>query len=660
MEIGNIVEYIDRQKIFCAVILEVKNHRLRLLTENNREVNLSANRLSHTSGDRIDIAQSRDKLVEILKSVSQRRLELIRHIDIKELWEVLSTEQEWIDLDTMTAICFPREATQDHESAVVRAFFENRIYFKFNSDRFFPNSKAQVQKIVAEIRESARIENLIEKAGRWLRAVMNGGDQTRYETPKDCIPLLKSLFLYGKESHDYKIGKAVLAKAGLQNTEALFDILVRIGEWHPDQNLELIRFQIPVEFAPTVAKRAQDLLSAPPIIEAGKRRDFTDLPLMTVDGQATLDYDDALSIEEFEGRLRLGIHIADVGHFIHKDDPIDQEAFARGSSIYMPDQKIPMLPACLAEYLCSLKAGEVRPAISTLVDLAPDGEIIDYEITASWVRVKDQFSYYDVNLMAEDNPAVAKLYEIGRRFRQKRLDDGAVQITLPDVNTWIDGDGEPAVSRINRESPGRLLVAELMIMANWLMAKFLSAHQMPAIFRSQPEPRDRLYKQNEGNLFQNWMQRKLLSRFVLAPAAEHHTGLGLNAYTTATSPIRKYFDLLTQRQIRALLGFEAPYSADEIAEKIQHLQQPMAHVARLQQGRHRYWLLKYLEKRVGQREEAMVLYKRRKSYLILIPEYMVECELPLSDSISLKPEDLIQIVIQRVDARKDVLTVFMG
>jgi exoribonuclease-2 len=141
---------------------------------------------------------------------------------------------------------------------------------------------------------------------------------------------------------------------------------------------------------------------------------------------------------------------------------------------------------------------------------------------------------------------------------------------------------------------------------------------------------------------------------------EHHSGLGLEAYVTATSPIRKYYDFATQRQIRAILGLEEPYSSEEIQRIIQLLEQPMSCVMKVQNSRHRYWLLKYLETRIGQKEEAIVLFKRKNSYQALMKEYMIECELPVSSGIDLKPEDLIQVRLQHVNARKDVLSVYMG
>ena len=382
--------------------------------------------------------------------------------------------------------------------------------------------------------------------------------------------------------------------------------------------------------------------------------------MITIDGQATLDFDDALSIQKEDDHYVVGIHIADVGHFVKKGDPVDREANTRASSIYLPDLKIPMIPPCLAEDLCSLKAGTKRPAISIMAQLTPSSEITDYEIVPSIIEVKEQLTYYDVNLVADENEEIRILHDVAKKFQEKRLGQRAVQITLPEINVWIDDNGNPSLARTNRESPGRLLVAELMIMANWLMAKFLSDQGVAAIYRSQMEPRDRLYRNNEGTLFQNWKQRKLLSRFVLTPEPEPHSGLGLDAYVTASSPIRKYFDLVTQRQLRAIFGLETPYSKDDIIHIIQILEQPMSTVFRMQYQRHRYWLLKYLEDKIGEKEDAIVIAKRKNNYVVLLTNYMIECTLSVSIGTKLKPEDVVQVTIQHVDARKDVFTVFFG
>jgi len=596
-----------------------------------------------------------------LKATAARRNALISHIDIKELWEVLNTEQEWIDLKTMTEFCFPDTSNCDHESSVQRAFFQNKRYFKFNYNRFFPNTQESVEKKVAQEKKVARRNRMAQEGGDWLAGIINDNLPSIPDDKMEIVNLLKSFYLFEKENEHYDLGKAILARAGIDPDEGIFKILAKLGVFDENENTDLHRYNISPDFPEKVMDFATERIrSAQGTTDAGQRKDLTMLSSMTIDGQSTLDFDDAISIEDHGDHYRLGVHIVDVGHFVKKGDLIDREAIARGSSIYMPDQKIPMLPTSLAEDLCSLKAGQLRPAISILVNLTRFSEIIDYEIVPSMIKVEHQLTYYDVNTIGDDDQRIIILRDIAEKFRQKRMAGGAVQITLPDINVWVGNNGEITVSRINRESPARMLVSEIMIMANWLMAKFLAKHNIPAIYRSQKGPRERLYKGAKGTLFQNCMQRKMLSRFVLGTEPENHSGLGLNAYVTATSPIRKYFDLATQRQIRGVLGLEAPSTSEEIDGMIQVLELPMSHVMKLQHNRHRYWLLKYLEKRIGQKEEAVVLYKKRDNYQILITEYMIEKDLSASSGIDLHPEDLIQVTIQHVNARKNVLSIFMG
>jgi exoribonuclease-2 len=661
MEIGQVVEYIDNQKIHCAVVLEVKNSRLRLLTEHNREVKLSEKRLSYQGGKRLDMALGRDSMVAALKGIGSRRKSLMSLIDIKELWEVLNTEQEWIDLPTMTVFCFSGQPSGDHESAVIRAFFENRIYFKFDRDSFFPNSQDKVERQLAQVKKEAENRRLIENGSQWLIKLAAGEHPETNNTNPKLTEILKNYYLFGKDSQESALASAILKKAKVDTDKHLFDLLVKAGVWHTDDNVDLERYGVTAEFSPAVIESARQIASAaPPLQDDRRRRDLTDLPLLTIDGQTTLEYDDAISIEKKKDHYLLGIHITDVAHHIKKNSILDQEALRRGSSIYTPDQKFSMLPASMAEDLCSLKEGQLRPAISILAKFGNAMELTAIDVVPSKVIVKRQLTYYDANLLVQEDKEIQALYYIAQKFRQDRLAQGAIHISLPEINTWLDDTGAPTISKINRESPSRLLVSEMMIMANWMMARFLATHQIPAIFRSQPEPKGRLYSGDGGNLFQNWMQRKLLSRFVLGFKPEKHTGLGLDVYTTATSPIRKYSDLLTQRQIRAALGLETPYSQTDIEQAIAQLVEPMGIVSRIQMRRNRFWIFKYLEDKIGTRQEAIVLNKRRNGYQVLLPEFMLECSMPIPTGLELKPEDVIRVTIQNVNARTDTLTVYYG
>ncbi|MBS3757860.1 MAG: RNB domain-containing ribonuclease [Desulfobacterales bacterium] len=662
MEPGTIVEYIEQHRIYCAVVLNGQEERVRLLNENGREVNQKISRLSHTSSTRVNVNRGRDRLVELLKETAARRQSIRDSINVRELWEVLSPLNEWVDLETMTGLCFPENSNGDHEAALIRACFENRIYFKFNYQWFFPHSAEEVEKNIEKERDKARRRELIESGGVWLKQLVAGEAPTPPASFQHIVKALKSYYLFGKESLYYSLAKAMLSRAGVENPDKIFDALVRLGVWTLNQNLELDRFEISVDFSEPVSETASHL---PPTgyTDIGKynRKDLTSLALMTIDGQGTLDYDDALSIEPVENGYRLGVHIADVGEYVPREGVIDREIVGRGTSIYMPDMKIPMLPPRLAEDLCSLRAGEVRPAISIFFTVTHTGRVCDSDIFPSFISVDRQLSYNDADLIADSDEAVRQLSRIAVDFRKQRLSDGAVLISLPEVSIRVFDNGEISIRKLDRHSPSRLLVSEMMIMANWLMARFLHQKGVPAVFRSQPEPRGKLY-QNPDNatLFQNWMQRRMLSRVVLSTTPEYHSGLGLDAYVTATSPIRKYFDLVTQRQLRSCFDLEEGYNAEAIEQIIQQVQQPLTHAAITQARRFRYWMLKYLEGRIGHKEEAIVLDKRWDKYTILLTAYLLECRMPVSGGWELKPGDLIQITIQHVNARRDKVAVILG
>lgn len=659
MEPGCVVEFIESQKIICAVVLEVKKLRLRLLTENNRETKLSAGRLSQGCGRRLDLSMGREKLAAALKEIAALRRGLSEQINITELWDVLKDERQWIDPATMASLCFTEQTTGDHESAVMRAFFEDRLHFKFSLEGFFPHTEEQVEQIKAQREAQVHREALIESGGAWVQRTLKGHSPPQPQQAHDITQILISYFLFEKDSPHRDIAKAVCDRAGVATPSALFNFLVRTGVWHPNENLDLLRFQVSVELPAAVEAQAQ-LLCAQPLRIEPQRRDLRDWPVVTIDGAFTLDFDDALSLQADGDHWLIGIHIADVAHYIRKGDAIDQEAQARASTIYLPDQKIPMLPACLSDDILSLKADLDRPAISTLIRVNGKAEVIDYEIVPSLIRVQRQLTYQDVDGAIDHDPILAQLQAIAMRYRNKRLDNGALIIELPEIAIRLNNEAPPAIARMDREGPGRMLVSEMMILANDITARFLSSRQLPAIYRSQPEPRERLFERDAGTLFQNWMQRKLINRFILSSTPEPHAGLGLPAYVTSTSPIRKYSDLVTQRQLRAALGFGSAYTKEEMDFIIASLEQPMGVVGRVQFRRHRYWLLKHLETCIGQKKEALVLGKRREGYAILLPDYMLECTLSGADHVKLKPEDLVQVTFQHVHARNDVLTVVFG
>ena len=660
MKQGTIVEYIDQQQIICAVVVDCNNNRLSLINEFDREVNQSVARIFFVSEALQEYGSARETMVSALKATAERRRNLTDAIDLRELWELVNEENEWIDLKTLTEYRFPTPVTADQTSAMIRAVFANRLYFKFDHTRFFPHTPEQVEQILAQAEEERRKKRLIEEGGKFLKAAINEASPVVPEDLASVPDMIRSCYIYEKESPHYAVGKELLAQAGISSSTAIFRLLVKLGVFREDENIDLYRLGIPRHFPDDVLRLAEGMnVHLSSISDLDSREDFTHVRVVTIDGQNTTDYDDALSLERIGDSFILGIHISDVAHLIKRDDAIDRRAIARGASIYMADDKIPMLPPDISEKASSLKQGEMRPAISVIVTLNRFFEIKDFEILATRIRVDRQLSYSEVNAMADEDQDINVMIRIAKAFREKRLSSGGTHISLPEVNVYLDETGEIAISRVDRESHSRMMVAEMMIMANWMMASYLARHSVPAIFRSQQEPKDRLYRGESDSLFLNCLQRKFVNRAIISHKAAFHAGLGLDAYVTATSPIRRYHDLITQRQIRSILGLEEPYSVADITRLTQMLETPIANVGKIQFSRRKYWLLKYLETHIGDKTPGLVIERKKNSYTVLLIEYMLEYNLPAS-GLKLKPQDMITLVVQQANARKDSFAVYMG
>jgi len=655
---GSIVEYIDQQKIITAVILEEKKSKLRLLNENNREVNFSEKRLSHISKICINTSAARESIVKKLRKLARERNELSKTIDIQELWEIFNEEPEEIDLSAMTSFCFDPPVNSDHESAVIRAFFQDKLYFKFNRMIFIPYTIEQCENRKREIKKRKKIEKQIQLGADWIYNILNNKNGSVPVVDKDIINILKSYYIFNNDSESKTIARNILKKSPLNSAEQLFNVFVKAGIWEQNENINLLSFQIPTFFSSEVIEREKNLVSARVnFFDDPLRKDITHIPLITIDGQSTLDFDDAISLEKSDTGYTLGIHIIDVDAYIKPGDPIDIAAKERASSIYMPDNKLPMIPPRLSEDLCSLKENQIRPGISTMVKMNRFFEIVDFDIIPTIIKVHHQMSYTEANLLNGKNDPITTLHKIATLLREKRIKAGAVQITLPEVSVWVEDNNEIGYAKIDRENPSRMLVSEIMILANTLMAQFLVENNMPAVFRSQAEPSQRLFKGVETSLILNFMQRKHLSRAVIGTKPQSHSGLGVKAYVTATSPIRRYHDLLTQRQIKSVLGYGKAYSRDELDNILQAVSVSIANASRVQALRKRYWITRYLESMRGCTFEAIVLDSFRDHYNVLIKEFMLEAKLPAG---GIKPHngDVIQVTVQHVDARREKLSLF--
>jgi exoribonuclease-2 len=647
--LGGIIEFIEKGRVLSAVVVGQKGQHYQVLTENAREMTVNPKRVLHSTTDGLDMSLPRHEQVRRVKERSQRREAQMAQVNAHELWELLLGEGESFDAAYLSELAFG-DRDSDHVSATFRALFEEKTHFRLKQDRFAINTPEQLAAIIEARERETQRERLLAEGAAWLKAVAAREPSSPPEFSAEVIDLLKGEAISGRDFPRHSDAAELLGLAGLNRPETPFDLLVALGVWGPDENLDIYRLETPTDFPPMVETEADAVIAAGPLTSPAGRRDLRDLPMVTIDSPTTRDYDDALSVEMIDGGVRVGIHITDVSAYIGRGSQLEKEVFHRGATIYLPEGRTPMLPAALSEGLCSLKAEEVRPAISLFAEVSPEGDIRDYELVRSLIRIERQLTYEEVD--TQPDQGMLALLDVARGLRRRRVQAGALVLPIPEVQIRLNG-GVIGVRRLDTDAPSRAMVSEMMILANTLAARALSEAGMPAIFRAQDEPRERLVKEGETDLFTLLRQCRMLSRAEWVSRPQPHSSLGAQAYTSLTSPIRRAVDLLVQRQVAAMLGEGEPQSEEELLAALSRIEEALRRNVLLEQRRVRYWLLRYLERHVGECLEALVLSQWARRFQVVLLDLLLEGELPLSESVALGQR--VRVRVDRVDARRDLL-----
>ena len=326
--------------------------------------------------------------------------------------------------------------------------------------------------------------------------------------------------------------------------------------------------------------------------EIKKRRNLTELTCFTIDPEDAKDFDDAVSIEKTEkGGFSLGVHIADVDHYVNKNKHIDNQALSRGTSIYLPDKVIPMLPSKLSENLCSLKPDENRLTLTVMIKIDAQGNITEYEIFESIIKSKARLSYESAEELIYSNEAskhtgissaLKIMYKLSKILDKKRLDRGYIDFDVPEVKISLDGNGKVLDIQKKKRLSSHVLIEEFMLLANQCVAEYITKNKVPMIYRIHETPDELKIKdfamlaktlnykfdQNKSKnpkYIQRFLHKTngekdhvLISQILLTCMQKAiystknvgHFGLALNCYTHFTSPIRRYPDLIVHRILK--------------------------------------------------------------------------------------------------------------
>jgi exoribonuclease-2 len=656
---GAVVEFFVDKKLTLGVCLEAKGERFLVLTEADREINLPENRFLHIAPHALNVQRGRDLLIQSLQEIAKRREHLRGRIDLGDIWELVWAEPEAYDCTFLAGLVFGEEVTPDHSAAMYRACWDDTIHFSRKGNTFVPNPPETVEQLLHQKIRKAERDRELSVAAAFVKSVWEGYAPTPAELvlQETWIELLKEYALHDTEAPRYRLARDLLNRAEVTAADAPFKLLVRLGLWDEDENLLVLRLGVPTIFRAEVLQEAH--IACQMIerqeVDVDRRRDLTALHAMSIDSALTHDIDDALSCEFTDGLITLGIHIADPASVIRPEMLLDREACERATSIYFPEGKIPMLPPLLSEEALSLVAGEVRPAMSVLVTLTPEGEIVDYQITPSLVRVAERLTYDDADARIGQESRLTQGFEAAQRLRQLRFDSGAITLPIPQADLFVDRHKHITVRVIDREAPSQILVSEFMILANSLVGQFCAQRQIPIVYRGQAAPRETFPMSLIYDPVLHYRQQRAMhpARTGLEPT--RHSSLGVDVYTTFTSPLRRYVDLLSHRQLHAYLEHGQPlYNEAQLKSMVTEIEAALSRAGTVEHDRRRYWLLRYLGERLGEVFTGIVLDRFPRNYLVLLLDVMQEIDLPAGGK-ELAPGDQVKVRIETVQPRTGTL-----
>ena len=373
---------------------------------------------------------------------------------------------------------------------------------------------------------------------------------------------------------------------------SVIDILGKTGENNAEMHAILAQYNLPYKYPKNVEEAAEKIDATISPEEIARREDFRDVFTCTIDPKDAKDFDDALSIRQTgKGLWEVGVHIADVSHYVREGSVIDKEAFARATSIYLVDRTIPMLPERLCNFICSLRPDEEKLCYSVIFKMDDEANIKDWHLAHTVIKSDRRYAYEEVQQIIEDGKGenselLLKLDALAKKLREARFKNGAVKFDREELHFDIDETGKPIRAYFKTSKDANKLIEEFMLLANKTVAesigkvkKGVKAKTLPYRIHDQPDPQklenlrefvakfgykvktagtkgaitkslNALMSQAEGTREQNAIETVALRAMMKAKYSVHnigHYGLAFDYYTHFTSPIRRYPDMMVHR-----------------------------------------------------------------------------------------------------------------
>ncbi len=428
-------------------------------------------------------------------------------------------------------------------------------------------------------------------------------------------------------------------------------VLGNPGENNVEMQSILAEYEYPLDFPKAVEKEAKNISDKIKASEIKKRRDFRDIFTVTIDPHDAKDFDDALSLRYLKnGNFEVGVHIADVSHYVKPGSAIDDEAQERGTSVYLVDRTIPMLPEKLCNMVCSLRPDEEKLAFSVVFELNEDADIVNTWIGKTVIKSNRRYAYEEVQAMIEgadgDNKKeLMTLNDLATKLRAKRMQEGCINFHSEEVKFILDENGKPIDTYVKVQKEANMLIEDFMLLANKTIAETMAKpgskfKDYTFVFRIHDEPnpeklynfiqlvsklgytmnissREKLVKsynalfdavdgKGEKNLVES-VAIRTMAKAIYSTNNIGHYGLAFPYYTHFTSPIRRYPDLMVHRLLeRYLIENQPSVDRDEYESLCLHASDMEKRAAEMERESVKYKQAEYLQDQIGKVFDGLI------------------------------------------------------
>ena len=646
---GAVLEFRRGGQLLCGYLCRDPTNRrgYDVIGLDGRRRHLRRDKVVNVSPEYVSMHTPEMALAE-LRRVDQRREAARGAVDLSVLWQVAleaGPDRDW-RLEELVELHDPGEPDVSRRAGMLRALWQGHR-FERHGACWRPRSAEAVEGIeAASAREEAESSRQALVAS-WLRGFADGEpSDPRPPGAEEAISLLESAAL----EEAGPAAAALMRAANLHGPSAAFDVLVRLGHWSADENLELHRLALPDAFSEAASEAAAGLDRRTVLAGWPRRRRLTSGLCVTACGERAYRLRRSLL-----GRTIVDIHMAVPALWVEAGGVLDLEAAARGLSVRLPEREIPMLPPELIR-ACRLTPDEARPILTLSVRL--DRELTPGRVRLSRGRARPLLTLED----GGGRPPVARLARLAAKLRRRRRDAGAWEALHAAGEIEVRG-GRPLPAA---EDPADLIDTELRLLAAEAISR-LCHGRVPAVYAVREAPADILpetaLEHAEDSAAAEGLRAHLLeggaSRESLGTRSAPHAGLGLPACAAGARPLSSYVDLAMQRQLLSIAGRgPGPLAEGDLERILLETREARESAERVRRSSRRYWTLKWLEGLGGEaRLECVVAEARGPGHLVLLAEAPMAAYVPAPRGrrLQVSPGQRLRVRVEQASARRDLL-----